>query len=88
MASRGRSAQTGALKKLKYRLVPCFSMRGDKDMRRLAEIDANLLRSPLTRLERLEHLAERELLEKQLRLKLEHGGDRKSSRFQVPTIAT
>ena len=63
-----------ALKKLKYRVVPCLSMRGDKDMRRLAEIDANLLRSPLTRLERLEHLAERELLEKQMRLKLEHGG--------------
>ena len=31
-------------------------------MRRLAEIDANLLRSPLTRLERLEHLAERKRL--------------------------
>ena len=37
-------------------------MRDDKDMRRLAEIDANLLRSPLTRLERLEHLAERKRL--------------------------
>ena len=72
-----------ALKKLKYRLVPCHSIEGDEDVRRLAEIDANLLRSPLDRLERLEHLAERLLLEKQLRAKFEHGGDRRSKGFQV-----
>ena len=50
-------------------------------MLRLAEIHSNLLRAPLTAAERLEHLDECQLLEKQLRLKLEHGGDRKSKDF-------
>ena len=56
---------------------------GDKHLRRLSEIDVNLVHSPLTRLERLEHMAEREPLEKQMCAKLEHGGDRKSKNFQV-----
>ena len=50
-------------------------------MRRLAEIEANLPRAPLTAAERLEHLDERLLLQKQMLLKLEHGGDRRSKDF-------
>ena len=64
-------------------MVPCLSINGDRDVRRLAEIEANLLNSPLTAAERLEHLAERLLLQKQMRLKPGHGGDRRSKDFQV-----
>ena len=64
-------------------MVSCLSINGDKDVRRLAEIEANLLNSPLTAAERLEHLAERLLLQKQMRLKPGHGGDRRSKDFQV-----
>ena len=72
-----------ALKQLKYRSVSCLPIEGDKAVRRLAEIESNLLRAPLTSAERLEHLAERRILEEQLRLKRGHGGDRKSKDFQV-----
>ena len=47
-----------ALKKLKYGMVPCFSIRGNEAVRRLAEIEANLARSPLTRLQIHRHEAE------------------------------
>ena len=70
-----------ALKQLKYRIVSCLPIDGDKDVRRLAEIEANLLNSPLTRLETHEHEVERERLLKILCLKLKHGGDRKSKDF-------
>ena len=62
-------------------MVPCHSIKGNKYQLRLAEIHSNLLRAPLTAVERLEHLTECQLLEKQLGLKLEHGGDRKSKDF-------
>ena len=51
-----------ALKKLKCRLVPCFSIRGTKDELRLSEIEANLARSPLTVVEISEHLVEQKRL--------------------------
>ena len=51
-----------ALKKLKYRVVPCFSIRGTKDELRLSEIEANLARSPLTMVEISEHLVEQKRL--------------------------
>ena len=72
-----------ALKQLKYRSVSCLPIEGDKDVRRLAEIESNLLRAPLTAAERLEHLAERRILEEHLGFKHGHGGDRKSKDFQV-----
>ena len=77
-----------ALKKLKYRLVPCFSMRGDKDMHRLAEIEANLLNSPLARLERLEHQVERKRLCDEIYGTTKRGGDRRSERFQSDNVVT
>ena len=57
-------------------------MRGDKDMRRLAEIEANLLRSPLDRLETHEHRTERRRLRDEIYGPTKRGGDRRSERFQ------
>ena len=72
-----------ALKKLKCRLVPCHSINGNKYVRRLAEIEANLLNSPLTRLETHEHEVERERLLEVMYGKPARGGDRRSKDFQV-----
>ena len=63
-------------------------MRGDKDVRRLAEIEANLLNSPLTRLERLEHQVERKRLCDEIYGTTKRGGDRRSERFQSDNVVT
>ena len=51
-------------------------------MRRLAEIEANLLRSPLDRLETHEHRTERRRLRDEIYGPTKRGGDRRSERFQ------
>ena len=51
-------------------------------MRRLAEIEANLLRSPLDRLETHEHRTERRRLRDEIYGPVKRGGDRRSERFQ------
>ena len=56
---------------------------GDKDVRRLAEIEANLPNSPPTRLETHEHEVERERLLEMMCGKPARGGDRRSKDFQV-----
>ena len=65
-----------ALKKLKYGLVPCFSIRGNEAVRRLAEIEANLVRSPLTRLQIHRHEAEARHLRDAIYGPTKRGGDR------------
>ena len=57
-------------------------------MRRLAEIEANLLRSPLNRLERLEHQVERKRLCDEIYGTTKRGGDRRSERFQSDNVVT
>ena len=65
-----------ALKKLKYRLVHCLSIRGNEAVRRLAEIEANLVRSPLTRLQIHRHEAEARHLRDAIYGPTKRGGDR------------
>ena len=65
-----------ALKKLKYGIVPCVALKGNKYERRLAEIDANLVRSPLTRLQIHRHEAERRHLRDAIYGPTKRGGDR------------
>ena len=65
-----------ALKKLKYRVVPCFSIRGTKDELRLSEIEANLARSPLSRLQIHRHEAEARHLRDAIYGPTKRGGDR------------
>ena len=57
-------------------------------MRRLAEIEANLLNSPLNRLERLEHQVERKRLCDEIYGTTKRGGDRRSERFQSDNVVT
>ena len=65
-----------ALKKLKYGIVPCFSIRGNEAVRRLAEIEANLVRSPPTRLQIHRHEAEARHLRDAIYGPTKRGGDR------------
>ena len=65
-----------ALKKPKYGIVPCLALKGNKYVRRLAEIDANLVRFPLTRLQIHRHEAERRHLRDAIYGPTKRGGDR------------
>ena len=77
MASRGRSAQTGRAKKAEVQKgVHCLSIRGNEAVRRLAEIEANLVRSPLTRLQIHRHEAEARHLRDAIYGPTKRGGDR------------
>ena len=65
-----------ALKKLKYGIVPCVALKDNKYERRLAEIEANLVRSPLTRLQIHRHEAEARHLRDAIYGPTKRGGDR------------